>query len=181
MRKVMLESMIVGVATLLLVGCSTTPRTEGDRMALEARVAETIKQARQQDPSLASFFDEAAGYAVFPTVGKGGVGVGGAYGRGMLHEGGQAVGYCTLTQASIGFQLGGQKYSEIICFETPAALAKFKSGNFAFAAQATAVALKSGVGANAKYDDGVAVFTMGEAGLMYEASVGGQKFSYQPL
>jgi lipid-binding SYLF domain-containing protein len=176
-----LKCAIVLVTTLLLVGCSATPKTEGDRIALEAKVAETIRQARQRDPSLGTFFDAAAGYAVFPTVGKGGVGVGGAYGRGMLHEGGLPVGYCTLTQASIGFQLGGQTYSEIICFETPAALNKFKSGNFAFAAQATAVALKSGVGANAKYDDGVAVFTMAETGLMYEASIGGQKFKYQPL
>ena len=90
------------------------------------------------------------------------------------------VGYCDLSQASIGLQLGGQAYTEIIAFEDKAALDKFKTGNLAFAAQATAVALKSGAGANAKYDDGVAVFTMGESGLMYEASIGGQSFSYQP-
>jgi lipid-binding SYLF domain-containing protein len=82
-------------------------------------------------------------------------------------------------QGSIGFQLGGQAYSEIICFSTREALALFKSGNFAFDAQATAVALKSGAGANAKYSNGVAVFTMDESGLMFEASIGGQKFSYE--
>jgi lipid-binding SYLF domain-containing protein len=118
---------------------------------------------------------------VFPGVGKGGVGVGGAYGRGELFEGGKLAGYCTLTQASIGLQLGGQKYTELIFFETKAALDRFKSGNFAFAAQASAVALKSGASANAKYAGGVAVFTMGEAGLMYEASIGGQKFSFEPI
>ena len=123
----------------------------------------------------------AAGYAVFPTVGKGAIGVGGAYGRGELYEGGHRAGYCTLTQASIGLALGGQKYTQLIFFETPAAVERFKSGNFAFAAQASAVALRSGVSANAKYADGVAVFTMGEAGLMYEASIGGQKFSFQPV
>lgn len=180
MRKIKLECTLV-LVTVLLVGCSTTPKSEEDRTALESKVDKTIAEARKQDSSLGEFFDEAAGYAVFPKVGKGAVGVGGAYGRGMLYEGGRPVGYCSLTQATIGLALGGQAYSEIICFETPAALSKFKSGNFAFAAQATAVALKSGAGANAEYADGVAVFTMGEAGLMYEASIGGQKFSYEPL
>ncbi len=137
--------------------------------------------AKKADPGLQKFFDTAAGYAVFPSVGKGAVGVGGAYGRGEVFEGGKPVAYATLTQASIGLALGGQKYTELIFFETKAALDRFKSGNFAFAAQVSAVALKSGVSANAKYSDGVAVFTLGEAGLMYEASVGGQKFAYQPI
>jgi lipid-binding SYLF domain-containing protein len=113
--------------------------------------------------------------------GKGAIGVGGAYGRGEVWEGGKLVGYSTLTQASIGLALGGQSYTELIFFENKAALDRFKSGGFAFAAQASAVALKSGVSANAKYSDGVAVFTMGQTGLMYEASVGGQKFSFQPI
>jgi len=93
-------------------------------------------------------------------------------------RGHKLVGNCDLTQVSIGFALGGQGYTEFIFFETKADVDYFKSGNFAFAAQASAVALKSGVSANAKYDNGVAVFTMSEAGLMYEASIGGQKFSY---
>jgi lipid-binding SYLF domain-containing protein len=119
-------------------------------------------------------------YAVFPTVGKAAVAIGGAYGKGVLYQHGKFVGYCDMTQASIGFALGGQAYTEIIVFKTPEALTRFKSGNFAFSAQATAVAVRAGAGANAKYDDGVAVFTMNEAGLMGEASVGGQKFSYVP-
>jgi lipid-binding SYLF domain-containing protein len=107
------------------------------------------------------------------------IGIDGAYGKGELYdEGGKWVGYCGLTQVSIGFALGGQGYTEFLFFETKAAVDHFKSGNFAFAAQASAVALKSGVSANVKYDNGVAVFTMSEAGLMYEASIGGQKFSY---
>jgi lipid-binding SYLF domain-containing protein len=171
---------VVVLAVSVLVGCSTTPKSAGDRVALDTKADSAIATARAKDPSLQRFFDTAVGYAVFPTVGKGAVGVGGAFGRGVLYEDGMPVGYCTLTQASIGLALGGQAYTEIIFFETPTALSRFKSGNFAFAAQATAVALKSGVGANAKYEDGVAVFTMGEAGLMYEASIGGQKFSYEP-
>lgn len=171
----------MALAGLFLIGCSTTPKSTSDRMELSNEVQVAVTRAKQEDPSLETFFDRSAGYAVFPTVGKGAVGVGGAYGRGQLLENGVVVGYCTLTQASIGLALGGQAYTEIIFFETQAALDKFKSGNFAFAAQASAVALKSGAAANAKYDDGVAVFTMSEAGLMYEASIGGQKFSYEPI
>jgi lipid-binding SYLF domain-containing protein len=171
----------MALVALLLSGCSTTPKSTSDRMELTDKAQAAATRARQEDPGLQKFFDNAVGYAVFPTVGKGAIGVGGAYGRGQLYENGVAVGYCTLTQASIGLALGGQAYTEIIFFETQQALDKFKSGNFAFAAQASAVALKSGAAANAKYDAGVAVFTMSEAGLMYEASIGGQKFSYEPI
>ena len=107
------------------------------------------------------------------------IGVGGAYGKGVLYQNGTAVGYCDLTQASIGFQLGGQSYTEIIAFENKSAVDLFREGNLEFDAQVSAVALKSGAGANAKYTNGVAVFTMDEAGLMFEASVGGQQFTYQ--
>jgi lipid-binding SYLF domain-containing protein len=172
--------MVVAVVAFLVAGCATAPKTAEGKAELSAKVQTAKASAVKSDPGLQKFFDEAAGYAIFPTVGKGAVGVGGAYGRGELYEGGQLVGYCTLTQASIGLQLGGQAYTEMIFFETQAALGRFKTGNFAFAAQASAVALKSGASANAKYTDGVAVFTMGEAGLMYEASIGGQKFSYEP-
>jgi lipid-binding SYLF domain-containing protein len=162
-----------------LPACSTAPRSDADKVAIQNDAAAKLATAEKNDPTLNNLLHQAAGYAVFPTVGKGAAGVGGAYGKGVLYEGGAMTGYCDLSQATIGLQLGGQAYTEIIAFETPAAVSKFKTGNFAFSAQATAVALKSGAGANAKYADGVAVFTMGEAGLMYEASVGGQKFSYK--
>jgi len=180
MKTVVPTCIFLAIAGLLLSGCSTTPKSAEDKMALDSKVQAAVTSARQEDPDLAKFFDTAVGYAVFPTVGKGAIGVGGAYGKGQLYEKGQMIGYCTLTQASIGLALGGQAYTEIIFFETQKALDRFKTGNFAFAAQASAVALKSGAAANAKYEDGVAVFTMAEAGLMYEASVGGQKFSYEP-
>jgi len=181
MRTTLWVSTCVAVAALLLSGCATAPKSAEGKTELTSNVQAAVDRATKQDPGLMKFIREAAGYAVFPSVGKGAVGVGGAYGHGELYEGGKLAGYCTLTQASIGLALGGQKYTEMIFFETPAALERFKSGNFAFAAQASAVALKSGASANAKYADGVAVFTMGEAGLMYEASIGGQKFSYQPV
>ncbi len=180
MKTVVPTCVLLAIAGLLLSGCSTTPKSAEDKVALDSKVQAAVTSAKQADPDLAKFFDTAVGYAVFPTVGKGAIGVGGAYGKGQLYEKGQMVGYCTLTQASIGLALGGQAYTEIIFFETQTALDRFKTGNFAFAAQASAVALKSGAAANAKYEDGVAVFTMAEAGLMYEASVGGQKFSYEP-
>jgi lipid-binding SYLF domain-containing protein len=146
----------------------------------EQKARETVAMFKKTDPTLKKFFNESAGYAVFPTVGKGGIIIGGAYGKGVVFAGGSAIGKTSLTQATIGAQLGGQAYSEIIFFEDQNTLDNFKEGNFAFSAQATAVALKSGAGANADYKDGVAVFTAGEAGLMFEASIGGQKFSFEP-
>jgi lipid-binding SYLF domain-containing protein len=139
----------------------------------------TVKTYKKTDPGLVPFFEKSAGYAVFSRVGKGGVGVGGAYGRGVLFEKGKATGKVSLTQLTVGLQLGGQAYSEIIFFETEKALTEFKGSNFAFSAQASAVALKSGASANAKYRDGVAVFTATKAGLMFEGSLGGQKFNYE--
>ena len=181
--RTILKSLVLAGSMLSMVvatGCSTAPSTQEGKAAKELEADTTLKTARTNDPSLGKLLDSAKAYAVFPTVGKGAIGIGGAYGKGVFYSGGAVVGYCDLTQASIGLALGGQAYSEIIAFETDDAAKRFQSGNFSFAAQATAVALKSGAGANAKYSDGVAVFTMGESGLMYEASVGGQKFSYQP-
>ena len=181
MRTIVWVCALASVGVLLLSGCSTAPKSVAGRENLDTEVQAAIQTARNTDPGLQKFFDTSAGYAVFPSVGKGAIGVGGAYGRGELFQGGQKVGYCTLTQASIGLALGGQEYTEIIFFETPEAVNKFKAGDLTFAAQASAVALKSGASANAKYSDNVLVFTLGQAGLMVEASIGGQKFNYQPL
>jgi len=164
---------------LALTACSTAPKTAAGKTYIESEAATAIRTAKSTDPSLGKTLKNTAGYAVFPKVGKGAVGIGGAYGKGVLYENGKVVGYCDLSQATIGLQLGGQSYTEVIAFKTQSALNRFKQSKFNFGAQATAVALQSGVGANAKYTDGVAVFTMNEAGLMYEASIGGQKFSYQ--
>ncbi|MBI1189451.1 MAG: hypothetical protein GC200_02045 [Tepidisphaera sp.] len=164
----------------MLCGCSTAPQSDLSRQELKDEAAAAVKQAEKTDTTMDKALSEAKGYAVFPTVGKGAIGIGGAYGRGVLYEGGSITGYCDLSQATIGLQLGGQAYTEIICFQDDVALQTFKTGNFAFAAEATAVALKSGAGANAKYANGIKVFTFGESGLMYEASIGGQKFSFLP-
>jgi len=125
----------VVACALLLTGCSTTPKSAEKQAQLTTRSEDAIQMAKKADPGLQKFFDTAAGYAVFPSVGKGAAGVGAAYGRGEVFEGGKLAGYATLTQASIGLALGGQKYTELIFFETKAALDRFQSGSFAFAAR----------------------------------------------
>ena len=171
--------MLPALVVLLAIGCSTAPKSRGERIELNDGVRQAIETARATDPDVTRFFNDSAGYAVFPSVGAAAVGVGGAYGQGEVFQNGRLIGYCTMTQANIGFSFGGRKYTEFIFFQTPEALDSFKSGNFAFSGQASAVALLSGVSTNAKYADGVAVFTMGEKGLMVQASLGGQKFSFK--
>ena len=141
---------------------------------------EAITALKHADPSLSRLFTDAAGYAVFATVGKGGAGVGGAHGTGVLFVKGTATGTTTLSQLTVGAQLGGQAYSEVIFFDTKEAMADFRKGEFALAAQVSAVAVKAGASSNATYEHGVAVFTMTKGGLMAEASIGGQKFSFEP-
>jgi lipid-binding SYLF domain-containing protein len=133
------------------------------------------------DPSMQRFFDSAAGWVIIPTVGKGAVGIGGARGTGLLYEAGEPTHEVTLSQLTIGFQWGGQAYSEFIFFKDEDALQYFKRGNFELGAQASAVAVKAGASVDASYSSGVAVFTSVKGGLMYEASVGGQKFKVKAL
>ena len=171
--------LIGAVALLMLSACATAPKTAEGKADIRDEAATALRKAKTSDPSLTDVLNAAAGYAVFPAVGKGGAVIGGAYGKGVLYQNGWAIGYCDLSQATIGAQLGGQSYTEIICFETRQSVETFKEGRLQFNAQATAVALKSGAGANAQYRDGVMVFTTDEAGLMAEASIGGQQFTYQ--
>jgi lipid-binding SYLF domain-containing protein len=146
----------------------------------ESDAAEVIARFKEKDPGLAKVFASAAGYAVFPTVGKGGIGIGGARGKGYVYQGGRLIGRSTLTQVTIGFQLGGQAYSEVVFFKTAEALENFKRGKLKLDAQASAIALTARAAADLAYRDGVAIVTMAKGGLMYEASVGGQKFSFKP-
>ena len=139
----------------------------------------TITEFKEKDPGMSKFFSSAHGYAVFPGIGKGGLGVGGAAGKGTLFQGGTAVADTKMSQLTIGFQAGGQKYAEVIFFQDAEKYKDFISGNFEFAAQVSAVALTSGVSADAKYENGILVVTMAIGGLMYEASIGGQKFKVE--
>lgn len=174
-----LGAVVTGLA--VVSGCATAPTSADGKAALGRDVSTALAQAKVRDPSLQAFLDKAYAYAIFPTVAKGAVGIGGAYGKGEVFERGTRIGYCDLSQATIGLALGGQTYTEIIAFENKAALDSFKGGDVKFAGQASAVGLKAGSGANAQYRDGVRVLTVGEQGLMLEASIGGQTFTFQPL
>ena len=164
------------VAVCLLVVAGTALAWDA---AAEKNAEAAIAEFKRADPSIDAFFKNAHGYAIFPEITKGAVGIGGAGGDGVVYEQGAAVGTSSMSQVTIGLQLGGQSYSEIIFFEDQKTLKDFEEGNFEFAAQASAVALKSGASSNAKYANGVAVFTVAKGGLMFEASLGGQKFSYK--
>jgi lipid-binding SYLF domain-containing protein len=143
-------------------------------------VLKAVSTFKTSDPAMQKFFDNSAGYAVFPTVTKGAMGVGAAHGDGEVIQHGVVTGTTSLTQVTVGAQLGGQQYSEVIFFQDKDALDSFKGGHFTMSAQVSAVAAAEGASANAKYSSGVAVFTVAKGGLMYEASVGGQKFSFHP-
>lgn len=160
---------------------------------------EEAKGVFQQAGESGSYFNNSYGYALFPTIGKGGIGIGGAHGKGRVYANGKHVGDTSMTQLTIGLQLGGQAYSQIIFFQDKRAFDEFSSGNFEFGAQATAVAITAGASASAStagggsagasggkhdattaggFSKGMAVFTVAKGGLMYEAAIGGQKFSY---
>lgn len=179
--------------TLLIIGLFVTTAASADEY--EATI-DAFKRAVADE-----FFEDSYGYAVFPTIGSGGIGIGGARGKGQVYKGGVHVGNTTMTQVTVGFQLGGKAYSQIIFFEDQRAFEDFTSENFEFGAQATAVAITAGASASAgttgtgaaasatggqsgktagDYYRGMAVFTFAKGGLMYEATIGGQKFSYQP-
>ena len=169
-----------GVALAMLVLASAAWAWDPDEVKeYDAKSKEAIATFKDKDPSVQRFFDAAAGYVVIPTVGKAGFGIGGARGKGILYEGGAPTAVVTLTQLSIGFQWGGQAYSEFIFFEDDVALSNFKRGNYELGAQASAVAITAGASADANFNNGVAIFTQAKGGLMYEASVGGQKFKVE--
>jgi lipid-binding SYLF domain-containing protein len=144
-------------------------------------VQATIKKFEAGDPGMQAWFREAHGYAVFPSVGKGGIGIGGAHGKGLVYERGKLIGKTSLTAVTIGWQLGGQAFSEVIFFKDKTALDDFIRGNFEFDAGVSAVALTAGASRDLAYNKGVAVVTATKGGLMYEATVGGQKFGFEKI
>jgi lipid-binding SYLF domain-containing protein len=169
--------------------------------ALADKYTDTIEIYKKSE-AVQPFFKSAYGYAVFPTVGKGGFVVGGSYGKGQVYQGGKVTGEASMVKISVGFQAGGQAFSQMIFFEDKRAYDEFTSGNFEFDATASAVAITAGAqakvgtegatagasagpatGTQAKvgYHKGMAVFVHAKGGLMYEASIGGQKFSFEPI
>jgi len=155
----------------------------------------------KKSPAVTPFFESAYGYAVFPTIGKGGIVVGGAYGKGKVYKAGEFTGTSSLIKLSVGFQLGGQAFSEIVFFKDKRAYDEFTSGTFEFDATASAVAITagaemqastagatagaslgpaSGTQAETDYRKGMAIFIHTKGGFMYEAAIGGQRFSFTP-
>ncbi|MFM1877421.1 MAG: hypothetical protein RLZZ241_287 [Bacteroidota bacterium] len=165
---------------LILIAGSAVGKAQAYKERHLIKDSEAAKaQLLKTNPDLQSYFDSAAGYALFPNVGKGGFFVGGASGNGILFENQKAVGSADLKQLSLGFQFGGQAIIEIIFFETQEDLEHFKRAEFQFSAEASAVAVKSGIAIATKYNDGVAVFALPKAGLMASAAIGGQRFTFK--
>src|SRR4051812_8641821 len=179
MRKNLSLVKICAVIGLLVSGCATAPE-HGDRKQLTGEVTDTLNQMQTTDPSLSTLLAKSPGYAVFPRVAKGAAGVGGSYGRGEVYENGDLAGYADITQATVGLQAGVEEFREIIVFETPRDVERFEANKLALAANLSAAALKAGVAGNSRYTDGAAVFVHPIGGLMFEAAVGGQQFTYQP-
>lgn len=186
----MTKSLFTVAAALLL---ATGP-------ALADKYDDTVSLFKNAGES-SSFFGKSHGYAVFPTIGKAGLGIGGAHGEGRVYEQGKYVGDTKMTQLSIGWQAGAEGFSEIIFFQDKRAFDEFTSGNFEFGANVGAVVITAAASGQAttggstasasggkkdaatagKYEKGTAIFVISKGGLMYEASVSGQKFSYKPL
>ncbi|HSZ33360.1 MAG TPA: YSC84-related protein [Puia sp.] len=162
----------------IFVNVSTWGQTSSKEKQLVTDSKDGIKDFIHTDSLMKKLLTSSYGYVIFPNVGKGAIGVGGASGGGTVFEKGAIVGKAQMTQVTVGFQFGGQAYREVIFFQDKATLDKFKDNKIEFSAQVSAVAAKSGASANAKYTNGIVIFTQQKGGLMYEASVGGQKFKY---
>ena len=150
-----------------------------DNKEIMAKAMEVKQMMIEKDDALAEFFDNSEGYVIFPSVGKGGFIVGGAYGRGVVFEDGMHVGNASLKQLDVGLQAGGKSYSEIIFFETEEALNKFKDDKFELSAEVSATIIDEGVAKKAKFKDNILVMIMPRKGLMVDASIGAQRFDYE--
>jgi len=168
-----MKKILLGILIALFATTSSYADAETEKSYKDA-----VKEFKKSK-SAAPFFKNSYGYAIFPTVGKGGIGIGGSYGKGRVYVHGKYVADTSLSQVTYGFQLGGQAFSQIMFFKNANAWSTFKTGKFELGAQATAVAATAGVSANADYDHGIAIFTVAKGGLMYEAAVGGQAFTYE--
>jgi lipid-binding SYLF domain-containing protein len=167
------------VLTAVLLASGSPVFADTNELAVEADKA--IKVFEAADSALTNCFSHAAGFAIFPSIGKGGLVLGGSGGKGLVYEKGKPVGEATMTEFNVGAQVGGEAFYEVIFFETADALANFKQSNFEMSAEVNAVAAAEGAALIAKYRSGVMVFTLPKTGLMAQVTVGGQKFNYKPL
>ena len=172
---------MVMVLVTLTFNLSVIAQVGGWNPELEKEAKEALSNMLDKSPKLESFKEKAYGYAVFPKVTKAGLGIGGAAGNGIVYQNNEAIGSSKLKQASVGLQAGGQQYSEVIFFENKKAFDHFTNGNLKFDSQASAVAITVGVSVDVAYKNAVAVFTHTLGGLMYEASIGGQHFTFKAI
>jgi len=184
LRKLLALPVAFVLAAALLPGSVSAQKKEKDpaaeRAQIHADVVKTVANFKASDPSIEKFFKDSVGYAVFARVGKAGFIVGGGAGDGELFEKGKVTGYVHIGLGSVGLQIGVQEFSQIVFFKDPAALARFKQNKFEFAANASAVIVKTGGADAADYREGVAVFVKPTGGAMAELSLGTQKFNYKP-
>ena len=180
MNSITRAAMVLAVATGLLVGCTSAPPTQESRNALVENSTLAMQDMNRVDPGVEALVRKSYGYALFPEVVKAGLGVGGGYGQGVVYEQGQHVGYADLTLASVGAQIGGQTFSELVVFENKAAMDRFKLSPVDFTAGAAAMILQNGAAANASFIEGIAVVVRPITGAMAEATVGGQQVKYVP-
>jgi lipid-binding SYLF domain-containing protein len=176
----MTKSSVVAMLVLSVAACGGAPKTSSERVSLEESARGTLTAMQQRDPSLRNHLMNARAYVVFPSIGKGGAIVGGAFGRGVLYELGQPTGYVELTQASLGAQLGGQSFSELIVIRDVDTLQNIKRGKFDMGADASVVALTAGAAGSTSLDKNTTVFVMPRGGLMADISVSGQRLKYTP-
>ncbi len=181
MKHLRLFSTISVLAFSFFISHTVNAQTSSKDKKIVADANDAKAEFIKADGMMKNMFDNAYGYVIFPNVGKGAIGVGGAAGNGAVFEHGGLIGMADMKQVTVGFQFGGQAYSEVIFFESAAALDRFKQNKFEFAAGASAVAVTAGAAANVKYKDGVMVFSHVKGGLMYEAAVGGQKFKFTKI
>lgn len=174
-----MNSLMRGIAAACISLAVAVPLAGAEEVS-SADVKKTIAAFEFKDPSMKARFKSAHGYAVFPTIGKGGLIVGGGAGNGHVFERGRMIGTADVTQITVGLQAGVQEFSEVVFFQNKAALDRFTAGKFELSANASAVVAKAGASGTADYRDGVVVFTLAKEGVMLEAAVGGQKFNFQP-
>jgi len=178
LSKQNLKSLVLVIAVFAMTGLQA--QIGGWKADLVENSEKALAEMIEKQPKLQSFKDKAYGYAVFPKITKGAIGIGGAGGQGIVYKNGVPTGHSTMSQATIGFQLGGQQYKEVIFFENEETYTKFTNRKAKFNGQASAVAITDGASADVSFKGGMAVFTQTDGGLMFEASVGGQKFSFNP-
>jgi len=177
------RALCLAVGMMLLAGCGAKsgPQSMEDRELVHSRVVAALADFKRADPSLAALLNTSQAYAIFPQVVSVAVGVGGAHGDGEVYQNGALIGSADVSQGSVGAQLGGQKYAELVLFQNEGALSNFTHGTLEFDARATAVAASNGAGKTADYSRGVMVFTLPESGLMAQASLGLQKFRFRAV